>query len=94
MKIVQSFHKMAENTMVKGEIALYKQFLLFYSVFKRLVLHTHKNQSLFGRGLRSLLRTLWDKEKMLVYPIKARNHHCSNTEYMYVVCKRFQFDDG
>ena len=49
---------------------------------------------------RSLLKTLWEKEKMLVtsifsffhsvfYPIKDRNHHLS---YVYfVVCKCFQF---
>ena len=35
----------------KGEIARYKQFLLFHSVFIRLVLQTRKNQDLFGKGL-------------------------------------------
>ena len=51
---------------------------------------------------RSLLKTLWEKEKMLVtsifsfshnvfYPIKDRNHHLS---YIYfIVCKCFEFDD-
>ena len=34
--------------MGKGEIACYEQFL---SVFKRLVLQTHENQDLFGKGL-------------------------------------------
>ena len=37
--------------MGKGEIAHYEQFLLSHSVFKRLVLQTHKNQGLFGKGL-------------------------------------------
>ena len=39
-----------ENTLGK-EIARYKQFLLFSQCFKRLLLHTHKNQGFFGREL-------------------------------------------
>ena len=47
--------KMAENSSNKtqrgkGDIVPYEQFLL-YSVFKRLVLQTQKNQGLFGKGL-------------------------------------------
>ena len=49
---------------------------------------------------RSLLKTLWEKEEMLVTsifsfsnnvfsPIKDMNHHFSN--YEYVMCKCFQF---
>ena len=34
----EKFSKSVENTVEKGEIAHYKQFLLFSSVFKRLVL--------------------------------------------------------
>ena len=34
-----------------GEIACYKQFLLFPLGFKRLVLQTSKNKGLFGKGL-------------------------------------------
>ena len=30
----------------------HEQFLLSFSVFKRLVLQTHKNKALFGKGLR------------------------------------------
>ena len=37
--------------MEKEEIARYEQFLLYHSVFKRLILQTSKNQGLFGRGL-------------------------------------------
>ena len=43
---------MEENTVGKGEIARYKQFLLSNSVFKRFVLQTHKNQGLFEKGLK------------------------------------------
>ena len=43
--------KRVENTVGKGEIARYEQFLLFPYVFKRLVLQTLKNQALFGKGL-------------------------------------------
>ena len=45
------FFKRVGNTVRKGEIARFKQFLLSYSVFKRLVLQTRKNQGLFGKGL-------------------------------------------
>ena len=51
----RKFSKWIENTVGKEEIARYEQFLLFYhSVFKKLVLQTHKNQGLFGKGLRDL----------------------------------------
>ena len=40
-----------ENTWENGEIARYEQFSFFHGVFKRLVLETHENQSLFGKGL-------------------------------------------
>ena len=39
-----------ENTVGKGEIARYKQFIFSHSVFKRLELQTHKNQGLFEKG--------------------------------------------
>ena len=42
--------KWEENTEGKGEIARYEQFLLFPSVFERLVLQTRKNQGFFGKG--------------------------------------------
>ena len=38
--------------MGKGEITCYEEFLLFPSVFKRLVVQTHTNQGLFGRVLK------------------------------------------
>ena len=46
------FSKQVEDTVGKGEIARYKQFLPFPpSDFKRLFLQTCKNQGLFGKGL-------------------------------------------
>ena len=39
------------KTLGKGEIACYKQFLLFPQCFQKTVLQTHKNQDLFGKGL-------------------------------------------
>ena len=46
--------KWEENTVGKGEIAHYKQFPRFPTVFSklRLVLQTRKNQGLFGKGLK------------------------------------------
>ena len=38
--------------MGKGEIAHYKQFLIFPQCFQRLVHQTRKNQGLFGKGLK------------------------------------------
>ena len=45
--------KRVENTVGKGEIARYEQFLLFPQCFQRLVLQTRKNQGLFGKGLKA-----------------------------------------
>ena len=56
--MAEKFSKRVENTVGKGEVARYQQFLLVtsnfsfsHSVFKRLVLQTCKNQGLFGKGL-------------------------------------------
>ena len=45
--------KWIEKTVGKGEIACDEQFLLFPQCFQRtrLVLQTHKNRGLFGKGL-------------------------------------------
>ena len=45
------FSKQVENTEGRGEIARYEQFLLFPSVYKRLVQPTCKNQGLFAKRL-------------------------------------------
>ena len=47
----RKFSKPVENTVGKGEIARYEQFLLSPRSFKRRVLRTRKNQGLFGKGL-------------------------------------------
>ena len=46
----RKFSKWVENTVGKGEIARYEQFLLFPLCFQRLVLQTHQKQGLFGKG--------------------------------------------
>ena len=49
----RKFPERVKNTVGKGEIAHYEQFLIFFhSVFKRLVLQTRKHQGLFGKWLR------------------------------------------
>ena len=49
------FFKGVENTEGKGEIACYKQFLLFsHSVIEILALQTRENKGLFGKGLTSI----------------------------------------
>ena len=45
--MAESSSKQVKNNMGKGEIARYSR-----SVFKRLVLQTHKNQGLFRKGLK------------------------------------------
>ena len=72
------FSKWVENTVVKGEIARYEQFLLLPQCFQKDLLETCKNQGLFGKGLlfnkplfspassTSLLKTLWERETLLV----------------------------
>ena len=48
--------KRVENTVGKGEIARYEQFLFSHSVFKRLVSHGSQKVSLCGNGLNSQKR--------------------------------------
>ena len=50
MKMAESSRKDVENTVGKGEIARYEQFLLFPPCSRRLVMQTRKNQGLFGKG--------------------------------------------
>ena len=45
------FSKRVVNTVGKGEIARYEQFLLFPQCFKRLILQTRESKGLFGTGL-------------------------------------------
>ena len=63
MKIEESSPEGLENTVGKGEITRYEQFLVFPKCFqktctmslKRLVLCTRKNQGLFGKCIKTLL---------------------------------------
>ena len=45
------FSKRLENTLGKGEIARYEQFLLFPQCFQRLVQQTCKNEGLFVKRI-------------------------------------------
>ena len=56
--------------MGKGEIACYEQFLLFPQCFQKiLVLQTHKNQGLFGKGLtlQNTILILANQKKLLTH---------------------------
>ena len=60
--------KWVENTEGKGETACYEQFLPFPQCFQILILQTHENQGLFGKGLRFKdSNTSWNLE---IYFIK------------------------
>ena len=50
--------KLVENTVGKGEIARYEQFLLFQSVFKRLVSQGSQKVSLCGNGLKEFQESM------------------------------------
>ena len=54
MKIAESSLKRVENTVGKGEMAHYEQFLLSRCVFKKLILQTRKNRGFFGKRLRAI----------------------------------------
>ena len=43
---------MVENTVGKGEIARYEQFLLFPLCFQKILLQTRKKKGLFEKGLK------------------------------------------
>ena len=106
--------KQVEKTVGKGEIARYEQFLhcpqcfqkaCFPGVSKGVIVwdwvNPFPNKPWFLRVYgTTLLKTLWEKEKMLVtsifsfshsvfYSVKEINHHFSNIQI--VVCKCFQF---
>ena len=50
----RKFLKWVENTVGKGEIARYEQFLLFPQCFQNTCTEDIKNQGLFGKGLNVL----------------------------------------
>ena len=65
------FFKRVGNTVGKGEIARYEQFLLFPQCFQKTCLQTCKNQGLFGKGYRTPLETLvWHLSRK---PMKEMN---------------------
>ena len=52
----RKFSKWVENTSGNGKIACYEQ--CSHNVLKRLVLQTHKNLGLFGKGLKFFKKNL------------------------------------
>ena len=52
------FPTWVENTVWKGEIARYEQFLLFTQCFQRLLMQTRKNHGLFGKGFKILSKNI------------------------------------
>ena len=65
----RKFSKQVENTVGKGEIASYKQFLLFPRVFKRLVSLGHQKVSLCGNGLKLLFDREWDNFRLPFFAV-------------------------
>ena len=69
--------KWVENTVGKGEIACYEQFLLFHSVFKRLVSQGHQKVSLCGNGL-NIYHTMFSPFPTMFSALsKKQMHHLS-----------------
>ena len=52
LKMEERFFKRAENTVEKEKLLVTSNISFSSSVFKRLILQTRKNQSLFGKGLK------------------------------------------
>ena len=69
----RKFSKQVENTVGKGEIARYEQFLLFPQCFQKVIYYRHVKtraclgKGLFGKGLRGLFSGL----KVLLRFIRA-----------------------
>ena len=59
----KKFSKRVENTVKKEKLLVTSNFYCFHSGFKRLVLQTHKNQGLFGKGLNCSLKNAFNLDK-------------------------------
>ena len=110
--MVESYLNRQKTLWEKEKLLVTNNFFFSQGVFKRLELQTRKNQGLFGKGLNltlyhiiptfgeAFLKTLWDKEKVLVSSIFSFSHNVFYSfkkdflflSYIYfVVCKCFQF---
>ena len=68
--MMESSPKGSKTLREKEKLLDTSNFSFSLSVFKRLVLHTHKNKGLFGKGLKKKpSEDIWEKEKMLVTTI-------------------------
>ena len=106
--------KWVENTVGKGEIARYEQFLLFPQCFQKTCLpgaskgvivwewvNSFQSKAWFLHVCcTSLLKTLWENEKLLVMSIFSFSHTVFNPfgelssffiKFKVVVCKLFRF---
>ena len=79
MKIAEKFFKRVENTVVKGEIACYEQFLLFPHCFKKACFPGASKGVIVWEWVKpfqekSLVQTFCEKDKMLVPIIFSSSH--------------------
>ena len=73
----RKFYKLVENTVGKGEIARYEQFLLFPQCFQKACLPGASKVSLCGNGLNGY--GMWEKkEETLVTSILLFSHNVFN----------------
>ena len=75
----RKFSKIVENTLGKREIA--RNFSFSYSVFKRLVLQTHKNKGLYGKGLNIFYRAV--KIEFLILHKTTKSYPCPHWKHWH-----------
>ena len=67
----RKFSKCIENTVEMEKLLVMSYFSFSHSAFKRLVLQTHKNHGLFGKGLicffQKHLLSIWTRLKFVVW---------------------------
>ena len=51
----------------KEKLLIMSNFSFSHSVFKRLVMQTHKNQGLFGKGLSAIAHSSTNKQLMIMH---------------------------
>ena len=70
MKMEESYRKRSKTLREKEKLLVTSNFSFSHSVFKRLVLHTRKNQGLFGKGLNDISVTVevCQNIKCIFYP--------------------------
>ena len=65
MKMAESFPNGEKTLWEKEKLLVMSNFSFSHGVFKRLELHTRKNQGLFGKGLiKKEMRNVFQKDRM------------------------------